>query len=120
MKKLVIVLTVFCALNGAAQIATEPRTEEYATVRAVLSAPSATFSSATSLPNPYVEMESVAMELKDFVTDSKGAKFETVTEMLNYMNKFGWTLHTVQDVQLRDAASSDFVMLYTFKRKAKK
>jgi hypothetical protein len=102
-----------------AQITTEPRTEEYATVKAVVSAQTGTFSKETSLPNPFLEMETAGMELKDIVRDSKGVKFENVTEMINYMNKFGWVLHSSESLAINNSKTNDYLILYTFKRKSK-
>ena len=57
------------------------------------------------------------MELKDFVKDSKGAKFETLTEMINYMNKFSWVLVDFTSVKVKEGEA---MLLYTFKRKPSK
>ena len=102
-----------------AQIVTDPRTEEYATIRVVISASTGSISPSTNLPNPQLEVEGASMELKDFVKDSKGVKFETVTNMLNYMNKFSWLLLSSHVVNPRDSKTDDFIVYYTFKRKSK-
>lgn len=117
----IILLSAFTLFFNSvnAQIATDPRTEEYATVRAVLSAQTGTFSTAATLPNPFLEMEGASMELKDFVKDSKGAKFESITDMINYMNKFSWLLVSSEAIEVAGSKTNDFIIYYTFKRKPK-
>jgi hypothetical protein len=120
LKKLTLLLILLLSFNFInAQIATEPRTEEYATVRVVMSSQTGTISSNTTIPNPFLEMEIASMELKDIIRDPKGAKFENVAEILNYMNKFGWLLLTSQTAEIPGSKTGDFIMYYTFKRKPK-
>jgi hypothetical protein len=120
MKKLVFLYFLLMLVTGIrAQIVTDPRTEEYATIRVVISASTGNISPSTNLPNPQLEVEGASMELKDFVKDSKGVKFETVTNMLNYMNKFSWLLLSSHVVNPRDLKTDDFIVYYTFKRKSK-
>src|SRR5436190_2753922 len=94
-RRVLILLFLLTILGVRAQVAVDPRTEEYATVRAVISQETGGFSAKATTPNPFLEIEGMAMELKDYVRDSKGAKFDSVTDMINYMNKFSWTLATV-------------------------
>jgi len=120
MKKSVFLYFFLMVVTGIrAQIVTDPRTEEYATIRVVISASTGSISPSTNLPNPQLEVEGASMELKDFVKDSKGVKFETVTNMLNYMNKFSWLLLSSHVVNPRDSKTDDFIVYYTFKRKSK-
>ena len=121
MKKFIIstCLLLITAFNLNAQIATDPRTEEYATVRAIISTETGGFSQSTTVPNPYLEIEGAAMELKDFVKDSKGAKFENITEVINYMNKFSWVLVDFTSLDMK-ASANEAMLLYTFKRKPQK
>ncbi len=120
MKKLLILLICIAFTKGLkSQIATDPRTEEYATVRAVVSALTGSFSSSSASANPVLEMEGGSMELKDFVKDPKGAKFESVSEMINYMNKFSWALLNLNTVKVEGSKTNDIIMYYTFKRKPK-
>jgi predicted rRNA methylase YqxC with S4 and FtsJ domains len=118
-----IFFAFFClvqAIESKAQIATEPRTEEYATVRIVISAITGNISTTTTLSNPYLEMEAGAMELKNVLIDPKGTKFENITEIINYMNKFGWSILAVNTVEILGSKNSEFLLYYTFKRKPKK
>jgi len=120
MKKSVLLYFFLMVVTGIrAQIVTDPRTEEYATIRVVISASTGNIAPSTNLPNPQLEVEGASMELKDFVKDSKGVKFETVTNMLNYMNKFSWLLLSSHVVNPRDSKTDDFIVYYTFKRKSK-
>jgi hypothetical protein len=114
-----LLFILLAPLHSFCQIATEPRTEEYSTVRVVMSSQTGNFSTTTSLANPFLEMETGSMELKDFIKDPKGAKFETPTEIMNYMNKFGWILQNIQTVEITGSKTGDFILYYTFKRKPK-
>jgi hypothetical protein len=121
MKRTIFFYLLLLTVTGMkAQIATDPRTEEYATVRAIISGQTGKFSTSTTLPNPFLEMEGASMELKDFVKDSKGVKFETLTDMINYMNKFSWLLLSTESVALTASSTNEIMLLYTFKRKPKK
>ncbi len=118
-----VFFAIFClvqAIETKAQIATEPRTEEYATVRIAMSAITGNISTTTTLTNPYLEMEAGSMELKNVIIDPKGTRFENITEIINYMNKFGWSILTVQSVEIPGSKNSEFLFYYTFKRKPKK
>jgi hypothetical protein len=104
---------------GYAQVATDARTEEYATVRAIISAQTGSFSTSTTLPNPFLEMEGASTELKDQVKDIKGVRFASVADMINYMNKFSWLLLNATTMEIAGSKTNDYMVLYTFKRKPK-
>jgi hypothetical protein len=114
-----VALIALLVNTAISQVATDPRTEEYATVRAVISLQTGGFSTLTTLPNPFLEMETASMELRDFISSSKGVKFETITQMINYMNKFSWQLLFVTSSELKDPKSPEVMNFYTFKRKPK-
>jgi hypothetical protein len=119
MKGLLSVLFAITFFNASAQIVTEPRTEEYATIRVIVSALTGSFVNVANVINPVVEMEGVVSELKDYVKDQAGAKFATVTDVLNYMNKFGYTLDGFNELPYVGGKSNEVVQFYIFKRKPK-
>lgn len=110
MKKIVFIALMILSYNiSVSQTDTLKQTEEYLTIRAKFDYQTGMITNYVSTNfNPQFEMGENAYKMKDYISDAKkGKKFTYLTEMLDYMNKYGYTLVSTNTIDYKGTANDD-------------
>lgn len=115
---------IYTGIN--AQFDTVPRTEEYAMVRVVVYYEGGFFARSTSRnPNPTLTIGNKTTDFRNYLNNSEGEDFKSIPEMLDYMNKWGWTLVTSNTMEYLGAGvqndesrlnTNKYIQILIFKR----
>lgn len=121
MKRLLFstVLILFIFTITRSQDQQVPRTEEYSMIRAIFYYKTGTLVSPSLFdkkPNPILYMGDKSFSIKNDLTNKPGTDFNTITEICDYMNSYGWTLVTSNISEyLGEGTSTDETILNTNK-----
>jgi len=114
-----------------AQMDTVLQTEEYAMIRTVVyyeggSIVNPVFSEKH--PNPTLTIGAKTTSFRNYLKNREGENFKTVPEMLDYMNKWGWSLVTSNTMEYLGEGIQDdnslisinkYIQILIFKREIK-